>query len=165
MRRLIRMGDPMRSPDGAGGAAGGNAVDDDGFSSSRSGIKASPDENEKDAKAGKSGKVKTRDEVLKEDIDVGNFYLDKRNWKGAQDRFASAFKLDAENENAVFGLAEAEQRLELYDKAREHYELFLSYDPDGPHSKVARKALEQVEAAQSKTVGAAHTGASKSGPN
>jgi len=129
-------GDPVRSPDGP--------VDtvDDGFSSSSSGLGDLPVD--EDVKPRKTGKVKTREQMVKEDIDVGSFYSSRKNWKAALDRFSDAFKIDSENEDAVFGLAEAERHLENYDKAREHYELFLSYDPDGPHSKAARKALEEV---------------------
>jgi tetratricopeptide (TPR) repeat protein len=114
---------------------------------------------EDDGTQGKSKKTKSRKEMFKEDLDVGHFYLDKKNWKAAQERFGAAFALDKEAPEAVWGLAEAERHLEMFDKAREHYELFLSYDPDGPHSRAARKALEQVEsirpAAATPTAGAA----------
>jgi len=135
-------GDPVRSPDGVGRYA-----NDDGFSSSRSGVSQVPTE-EDDAAQSKSMKGKTRLQVIKEDLDVGGFYLDKKNWKAAQGRFASAFALDAENPDSVWGLAEAERHLQLYKDAAEHYKLFLSYEPDGKRGREARKALEEVEAAQ-----------------
>jgi tetratricopeptide (TPR) repeat protein len=130
--------DPVRSPDGPGGA-------DDGFSSSRSGVQQSLAEGDTDAVPGKSVKVKTREQVLEEDLDIGNFYLGKKNWRAAQGRFESAFELDKENADVVWGLAEAERHLALFDKAAEHYRLFLTYDPDGPHGRAARKALQEVE--------------------
>lgn len=135
-------GDPVRSPDGPGNAA------DDGFSSSSSGLSGLPAGDDAESKPGKAGKPKTRAQVIKEDVDVGGFYLEKKNWKAAQDRFGAAFALDNENEEAVWGLAEAERHLQLYEKAQQHYELFLTYDPSGPHGRAARKALEQVEAAR-----------------
>jgi hypothetical protein len=55
--------------------------------------------------------------------------------------------LDKENADAVWGLAEAERHLQLYREAAEHYQLFLSYDPQGPHGRAARKALSEVESA------------------
>lgn len=131
-------GDPVRSPDAPG--TGGN----DGFSSSRSGLNGMPAEDDTDAVPGQSAKHKTREEKIKEDLDTGGFYAEKKNWKASQSRFADAFSLDKENAEAVFGLAEAERHLQLYKEAGEHYELFLSYDPEGPHSRAARKALEQV---------------------
>jgi len=140
--------DPVRSPDGAGSSGG--AGSDDGFSSSNAGL--SPRSSDDDAPAtGKPAKSKAKE--IKEDVDVGGFYLDKKNWKAAQERFQTAFALDAENPDAVWGLAEAERHLQQLDRAKAHYELFLSYDPTGPHSKAARKALEQVESERASTAG------------
>jgi hypothetical protein len=139
-RGADRDGDPMRSPD----------LDvrttDDGFSSSRTGLKQMPAEDDNDGQPGKSSKNKTRSQVIKEDVDVGNYYLERKNWKAAQARFASAFALDGENPDAVWGMAEAERHLDQFKEAADHYKLFLNYDPDGPHSKSARKALQEVEA-------------------
>ena len=136
-------GDPVRSPDGPG-----HYADDDGFSSSRSGVKQVPVEDLGDATPGKPAKGRTREQVIKEDLDVGGFYLDKKNWKAAQARFSSAFALDAENPDSVWGLAEAERHLQLYKEAGEHYKLFLSYEPDGKRAREARKALAEVDAPQ-----------------
>jgi hypothetical protein len=136
-------GDPVRSPDGLA-----HTTDDDGYSSSRSGLNQMPAPDESDERPGKSTKNKTREQVIKEDVDVGGFYLDKKNWKAAQARFTAAFGLDSEDPDAVWGLAEAERHLQLYKEAAEHYKLFLSYDPDGPHHREARKALDEVEAAR-----------------
>ncbi|WP_263354306.1 tetratricopeptide repeat protein [Acidicapsa acidisoli] len=136
-------GDPVRSPDGAA-----HTTDDDGFASSSSGLNRVPAPDDSDERPGKSTKNKTREQVIKEDVDVGGFYLDKKNWKAAQARFTSAFALDSENPDAVWGLAEAERHLQLYKEAAEHYKLLLSYDPDGPHHREARKALEEVETAR-----------------
>lgn len=100
---------------------------------------------ESDAKPGQSAHGKTREQLIKEDLDVGGYYMDRKNWKAAQSRFTSAFALDSENPEAVYGLAEVERHMQLYKEAAGHYKLFLSYDPDGPHSKAARKALEEVQ--------------------
>jgi hypothetical protein len=132
-------GDPVKSPDGQGN------VEDDRFSSSRDGLKPDLAESATDKEPGSSVKAKTREQVIKEDLDVGGFYLSKKDWKGALSRFASAFQLDSEDPDAVWGMAEAERHLQLYAKSAEHYKLFLSYDPDGPHSREARKSLQQVE--------------------
>jgi hypothetical protein len=137
-------GDPVRTPDGPGQTV------DDGFSSSRSGMANLPAENDNDGRPGKSTKNKTREQVIQEDLDVGGFYIEKKNWKAAQARYTAAFQLDGENPDAVWGLAEAERHLGLNKEAAEHYTLFLSYDPDGPHSRAARKALGEVEMAAAK---------------
>jgi tetratricopeptide (TPR) repeat protein len=133
----------VRTPDALGSFAS-----DDGFSSSRSGLKQLPAEDDTERTPGSSAKVKTRVQLVKEDVDVGNYYLQRKNWKAAQSRFADAFGRDSEDPDAVLGLAEAERHLELFKEAAEHYKLFLTYDPDGPHSKAARKALDEVQAAR-----------------
>ena len=148
-------GDPVRTPDAPGQAA------DDGFSSSRSGLANLPAEDDNDGRPGKSTKNKTREQVIQEDLDVGGFYIEKKNWKAAQARYAAAFALDRENADSVWGLAEAERHLGLYREAAGHYTLFLSYDPDGPHSRAARKALGEVEIAAS---GAKHPDAQNAQP-
>lgn len=139
-------GDPVRTPDPLGHYANGTP-DDGGFSSSRSGLKQLPAEDDNDARPGKSTKNKTREQMVKEDVDVGSYYLDRKDWKGAQSRFQSAFALDSESPEAVWGLAESERHLHLYKESAEHYKLFLTYDPDGKHGREARKALQEVEAA------------------
>jgi len=135
-------GDPVRIPD----PLGNFTATDDTFSSSRSGLKQLPADEPIDARAGKSSK--TREQLVKEDIDVGSFYLDKKDWKGAKSRFADAFGLDAENPDALWGLAESERHLQLYADAADHYKLFLSYEPDGKRVREARKGLEEAEAAK-----------------
>ena len=134
-------GDPVRSPDSQVG-------EDDGFSSSRSGLKPALAENDADVRPGHSTKTKTREQVLKEDVDIGSFYLERKNWRAALARFEAAYALNPEEPTAVWGLAEAERHLQLFDKARAHYELFLIYDPEGPRSREARKALQQVGTSQ-----------------
>jgi tetratricopeptide (TPR) repeat protein len=140
-------GDPVLSPDDKGA---GDPGADDGFSSSRAGLNNLPAEDDHEVKPGSSVKVKTRSQLIKEDIDVGTLYLEKRNWKAAQMRFSHAYSLDPENADAIFELAEAERHLDQFKEASEHYKTFLSYDPDGPHGKAARKGLEESEAAQAR---------------
>lgn len=132
-------GDPVRTPDPAG------LQENDGFSSSRTGGPDLGMEDVTDAKPGKSVKNKTREEIIKENINVGGFYIEKKNWKAAESRYAAAFQMDKENPDAVWGLAESELHLAMYKEAAEHYQLFLTYDPDGPHGKAARKGLEEAE--------------------
>ena len=131
-------GDPVRTPEMDNGT-------DVGFSSSRTGLSGAAAGPVVETTPGKSTKTKTRDEVVKDDVGVGEFYLEKKDWKAALMRFQSAFLLDSESPEAAFGLAEAERHMEMWDKAREHYWLFLSYDPGGSKAKAARKAVDQLE--------------------
>jgi len=137
-------GDPVRSPDGLA-----HQSSDDGFSSSRSGLNQVPVDDLSDAKPGKP--AKSREQIVKENLDVGGYYLESKNWKAAQARFSTAFALDPENPDVVWGLAEAERHLQLYKDAADHYKLFLSYEPDGRRGREARKALAEVQAVQPST--------------
>lgn len=134
-------GDPVRSPDGRGhySDSGSDAGGDDGFSSSLSGVNAVP------APDTAKTPAPVHVENVKEDVNVGQFYLQSKNWRAAQSRFAAAFAADKENPDAVWGLAESERHLGMLKEAEGHYKLFLTYDPDGPHGKAARKALAEVE--------------------
>ena len=143
--------DPVKSPDGAGAPA------DDGFSSSRQGLRPAAAADEPDPRTGKQVKKKTLEQLVQENVDIGSFYLDRKNWKAAQGRFQDALTLNAESAEAVWGLAEAERHLNLYADALKHYQLFLSYDPDGPHGKAARKAAVEMEGAVASVSHSTHT--------
>ena len=88
--------------------------------------------------------VQTPEQQMKEDLNVGSFYLDQKNWIAAENRFADAFQMNPEQTDALWGLAVAEQHLQEFAKARQHYELFLSYGMDGRKAKEARKALKEM---------------------
>jgi Tfp pilus assembly protein PilF len=82
----------------------------------------------------------------KKDVEVGNYYLAAGSPKGAYARFADASKMDPTNVDAIFGLAEAAQRLRRTDEAVANYKLFLSIVPDGSRAKEARKGLNDLGA-------------------
>ncbi len=130
--------DPVRSPDDS--SASGSGEENEEFSSSLKGIDNLLPGPEGDVK-GKPKEPEHR-ETAATDIDVGKYYLDKKNWKAALSRFQSAMVLDPENPEVYWGLAEAEHRLGDLANARAHYRQLLDYDPDGPHGKQARKALQ-----------------------
>lgn len=141
-------GDPVRTPDWNNVPSGNGMPDsgsDDGFSSSRTGLSPiTGDDNASGPKGKQDAPEKTPAQVLKEDLDVGSFYLDQHNWSAAQSRFQEAFRLNPEEPKAVWGLAQSEEHLDMFAKAREHYELFLSYGADGRQAKEARKALKEM---------------------
>lgn len=132
--------DPIRSPDDPSPTYSGN--EDESSSSSLKGIGdiLPPPDSEEPGK--KHKKEPTHQEAAAEDISVGGYYLDKKNWRAALSRFQSAMVLDPENPDVYWGLAEAEHHLGDLGNARTHYEKVLDYDPDGPHAKQARKVLK-----------------------
>jgi hypothetical protein len=77
-----------------------------------------------------------------EDISVGEYYLQRKNWKAALSRFESAMVLAPENPDVFFGLAEAERNLGNFAEAKKNYQIVVDYDPDSKHGKEARKALK-----------------------
>lgn len=82
----------------------------------------------------------------KKDANIGDYYMESGNWKGAYDRFLEANRSDPGNAEAVFGLAESARHLHLDDEARRNCRLYLSALPNGPHAKEIHKALKQMGA-------------------
>jgi hypothetical protein len=145
--------DPVRSPDDPVPEAVSNS--ETNSSSSLSGLERllprPEDENEPSKKRKLIVKEPVHQEASSKDIEVGSYYLDRKNWKAALSRFESAMILDPENPEVYWGLAEAEHHLGDYIHAKEHYQKLLEYDPDGPHGKQARRELKDpaLEKAQS----------------
>jgi hypothetical protein len=81
------------------------------------------------------------------DIDVGGFYLKKRDYKGALLRFKDANASDPTNVDAIFGLAEAQRMLKNNAEAERNYQAYLQIVPDGPKAKQALKALKELHSA------------------
>lgn len=81
-----------------------------------------------------------------DDLHVGQFYLNREDYKGAYLRFKEATQADPENPDAVFYLAEAAHRLNHKDEAVQNYQLYLDAVPSGSKAKEARKALHDLNA-------------------
>jgi len=79
-----------------------------------------------------------------EDVRVGRFYLQSGDIKGAYDRFKDATIFDHTNAEAVYWLAEAARKLNHGQEAAQNYEVYLDAVPNGPNSKAARKALNEL---------------------
>jgi tetratricopeptide (TPR) repeat protein len=85
--------------------------------------------------------------LARKDAEIGDFYMQSGNWRGAYERFIEANRSDPGNPEAVFGLAESARRLSHMDEALRNYRLYLSALPNGPHAKEVRKALKEMGAA------------------
>jgi tetratricopeptide (TPR) repeat protein len=142
--------DPVRSPDQADSSSDSGAD----YSSSQSGIDnlLPPDDEKQTGKKKKGGEaeVPVHHETAQEDLNVGNFYLDKKDWRAALSRFQSAMVLDPEEPEVYWGLAEANRRLGNFAEAKANYQKVIEYDPDSRHAKEARKALEDPQIAAAK---------------
>jgi tetratricopeptide (TPR) repeat protein len=137
--------DPARSPDELAPAAG--APSNESSSSVPDMDKLGPKDDEETRHKGKQQDTPEFKETASNDIDVGNFELDRHNWKAALSRFQSAMVMDPENPDAFWGMAEAARHLGDFSSARSYYQKVVDYDPDSKHGKEARKALKDPEIA------------------
>lgn len=142
--------DPVRSPDDL--TSDSIPGQKSGYSSSLTGldnILPKPDE-------GLPGSGKDADiapvprETATEDINVGTYYLDNHDWRGALSRFQSAMVLAPDNPDVYWGLAECERHLGHFADARTYYQKVALYDPTSRHGKDARKALKDPEIANAR---------------
>lgn len=144
--------DPVASPDGAASESSSEGVS----SSDVRGLDSILPPPGDDEPTGKHGRK--RSDVLegppkessKEDINVGQYYLDNKNWKAALSRFQSALVLAPEEPEVYWGLAESERHLGDYASAKANYQKVIEYDPDSKHAKEAKKALKEPEIANAK---------------
>ena len=103
-------------------------------------------------------------ETAKEDEDVGNFELSRKNWKAALSRFQSALVTDPDNPDVYWGMAEAQRELKDFAHARANYQKVTEYDPDSKHGKEAKKLLKDPELANAPAVSAVPQGEAQPQP-
>lgn len=145
--------DPVRSPDDP--APETDAAQSGDSSSSLSGLdKLLPAPGDDDQPHGKKKKLVVKEpehkETSAEDIQVGDYYLQTRNWKAALSRFESALVLAPDEPEVYWGLAESARHLGNFAEARGYYQKVAEYDPDSKHGKEAIKALKDPEIANAK---------------
>jgi hypothetical protein len=146
--------DPVHSPDDP--APDNDYVQPLESSSSSAGMdKLLPGPDDDDQAQGRKRKKLTvpgpeHQETSAEDIQVGEYYLDTKNWKAALSRFESAMVLAPDEPEVYWGLAESERHLGDFADARAYYQKVAEYDPDSKHGKEAMKALKDPEIANAK---------------
>lgn len=116
------------------------------YSSSRTGLHDIDDDSRESRISYGAGGYIHDPKLAAQDVKVGGFYLTNGDYKGAYDRFKEATKVNPENPDAVYGLAEAARGLKLNSEAADNYRIYLDAFPDGPKAKAARKALGQLGA-------------------
>jgi Flp pilus assembly protein TadD len=84
------------------------------------------------------------------DVEVGEFYLKRKNYRAAEARFREALVYKPNDAIASFRLGEALEKLGQLDEARTSYQGYLKILPDGPLSQDARKAMERLSKRESK---------------
>jgi tetratricopeptide (TPR) repeat protein len=79
------------------------------------------------------------------DVEVGEFYLKRKNYRAAEDRFREALTYKPGDANATFRLGEALEAQGHTEDARADYETYLKILPEGKYAKDAKKALERLQ--------------------
>jgi len=77
-------------------------------------------------------------------IEVGDFYFKKKNYRAALDRYREALVYKPNDALANFRMGECLEKLKQPEEARVHYEQYLKILPHGPFAAEAEKALEKL---------------------
>jgi len=80
-----------------------------------------------------------------EDIEVGYFYMNKKNYRAAESRLQEAAELKPDAAPAWVGLAQAQQKLGKDADARRSYEEYLKLSPDSAGAEQAKKAMAELK--------------------
>jgi tetratricopeptide (TPR) repeat protein len=79
------------------------------------------------------------------DVEVGDFYYKRENYKAALSRFREALEFKPHDAVATFKLAQTLEKTKDFEEARARYEEYLTILKDGPHATEARRALERLK--------------------
>lgn len=79
------------------------------------------------------------------DIQIGDFYFKRRNYKAALDRYKEALYYKNNDAAASFRVAECEEKLGDRAEARKYFEQYLKILPEGPLAKDAHAQLAKLE--------------------
>lgn len=82
------------------------------------------------------------------DIEVGDYYFKRKNYKAALDRYKEALYYKDNDAVASFRLAVCQEKIGDKAEARKYYEQYLKILPDGPFAKDAHAALDRLSKAQ-----------------
>ncbi len=82
------------------------------------------------------------------DIEVGDFYFKRKNYKAALERYKEALYYKDGDAVASFRLAVCQEKLGDKAEARKYYEQYLKILPEGPFAKDAHASLNRLAKAQ-----------------
>src|ERR1700728_62403 len=80
------------------------------------------------------------------DIEVGDFYFKRKNYRAAEERYREALRYKENDAVATIRLATCLEKLGILDDARLEYESYLKILPHGPEAEQAQKAIERLKA-------------------
>jgi tetratricopeptide (TPR) repeat protein len=82
------------------------------------------------------------------DVEVGDYYFRRKNYKGAIERYKDALYYKDNDAVASFRLAVCQEKLGDKADARKYYEQYLKILPEGPFAKEAHASLDRLAKAQ-----------------
>ena len=80
------------------------------------------------------------------DVEVGDFYFKRGNYRAAESRYAEALLYMSHHAAATYKLAEAQEKLAKTAEARSNYQKYLKILPKGEYAEEAKKALARLDA-------------------
>jgi tetratricopeptide (TPR) repeat protein len=80
------------------------------------------------------------------DVEVGDFYFKRKNYKAAEDRYREALYYKDNDAIATFRLAVCLEKLDRPGEAQKEYENYLKILPNGPEADQAKKAIDRLKA-------------------
>lgn len=83
------------------------------------------------------------------DVEVGEYHLSNKNYKGAEERFRDALEYKPRDTTATFRLAQTLDREDKLPEASEVYKEYLDLSPHGRYVADAKKALIRLKATES----------------
>jgi len=85
------------------------------------------------------------------DIEVGDFYFKRKNYRAAADRYREALFYKDNDAVATFRLAVCLEKMDQPDEARKEYESYLKILPHGPQAEEAQKAIGRLKSPAAST--------------
>jgi tetratricopeptide (TPR) repeat protein len=84
------------------------------------------------------------------DVEIGDFYFKRKNYRAAEDRYREALLYKDNDAIATMRLAVCLEKLDRSGEAVTEYQSYLKIMPHGPQSEEARKAIERINGAAAK---------------
>jgi|SRR5882724_6223220 len=75
------------------------------------------------------------------DVQIGNYYFKKGNYKGALNRFREATRWNPSSAEAFLRLGDSEEKMHDKPAARQAYAKYLELAPDGKEAAAVKKKL------------------------
>jgi tetratricopeptide (TPR) repeat protein len=79
------------------------------------------------------------------DVEVGDFYFKRKNYRAAEDRYREALLYKDNDAIATYRLAICLEKMDRPDEARQEYESYLRILPFGPEAADAKKAVARLK--------------------